>query len=162
MTRYDKLRSAIRRTLSPDEAAAADRALEYAAEHTASQVRHDGSPMLDHAAEVARIGLEEIGLGGDSVVAAILHDVVRTASRQDEETFLRLTDEIRDRFGKEVILTPDGEEHFTVSIEVAVSPQFYAWLFGFGTAVEILSPAGAAREMAARAKAVAEMYAKYA
>ncbi|EKC61038.1 hypothetical protein OBE_08679, partial [human gut metagenome] len=63
LTRYDKLRSAIRRTLSPDEAAAADRALEYAAEHTASQVRHDGSPMLDHAAEVARIGLEEIGLG---------------------------------------------------------------------------------------------------
>ena len=101
MTRYDKLRSAIRRTLSPDEAAAADRALEYAAEHTASQVRHDGSPMLDHAAEVARIGLEEIGLGGDSVVAAILHAVVRTASRQDEETFLRLTDELRDRFGKE-------------------------------------------------------------
>ena len=50
LTRYDKLRSAIRRTLSPDEAAAADRALEYAAEHTASQVRHDGSPMLDHAA----------------------------------------------------------------------------------------------------------------
>ena len=98
LTRYDKLRSAIRRTLSPDEAAAADRALEYAAEHTASQVRHDGSPMLDHAAEVARIGL-----GGDSVVAAILHDVVRTASRQDEETFLRLTDEIRDRFGKEVL-----------------------------------------------------------
>jgi guanosine-3',5'-bis(diphosphate) 3'-pyrophosphohydrolase len=40
--------------------------MEYAAEHTASQVRHDGSPMLDHAAEVARIGLEEIGLGGDS------------------------------------------------------------------------------------------------
>ena len=77
--------------------------MEYAAEHTASQVRHDGSPMLDHAAEVARIGLEEIGLGGDSVVAAILHDVVRTASRQDEETFLRLTDEIRDRFGKEVL-----------------------------------------------------------
>ena len=103
LTRYDKLRSAIRRTLSPDEAAAADRALEYAAEHTASQVRHDGSPKQAHAAAVARIGLEEIGLGGDSVVAAILHDVVRTASRQDEETFLRLTDEIRDRFGKEVL-----------------------------------------------------------
>ena len=37
LTRYDKLRSAIRRTLSPDEAAAADRALEYAAEHTPSE-----------------------------------------------------------------------------------------------------------------------------
>ena len=37
LTRYDKLRSAIRRTLSPDEAAAADRALEYAAEHMPSE-----------------------------------------------------------------------------------------------------------------------------
>ena len=133
LTRYDKLRSAIRRTLSPDEAAAADRALEYAAEHTASQVRHDGSPMLDHAAEVARIGLEEIGLGGDSVVAAILHDVVRTASRQDEETFLRLTDEIRDRFGKEVTLLPDGGSFFRVHVQAVVSPQFMGWVAGFGT-----------------------------
>lgn len=68
-------------------------------------LRRYGTTLADagHAAEVARIGLEEIGLGGDSVVAAILHDVVRTASRQDEETFLRLTDEIRDRFGKEVL-----------------------------------------------------------
>ena len=84
---------------------------------------------------------------------------IRTIRLQFEN---RLAGAVIDRFGKEVILTPDGEEHFTVSIEVAVSPQFYAWLFGFGTAVEILSPAGAAREMAARAKAVAEMYAKYA
>lgn len=103
LTRYDRLRSEICRTLTPEEAASADRALEYAAEHTGSQVRHDGSPMLDHAAEVARIVLEEIGLGCDSVVAAILHDVVRTASQQDEETFLRLTEEIRGLFGKEVL-----------------------------------------------------------
>ena len=135
LIRYDKLRSAIRRTLSPDEAAAADRALEYAAEHTASQVRHDGSPMLDHAAEVARIGLEEIGLGGDSVVAAILHDVVRTASRQDEETFLRLTDEIRDRFGKEVLgmtvsLSHISDIRLKASREQAEIPRADRLLFG--------------------------------
>ena len=64
-----------------------------------------------------------------------------------------------DRFGKEVMLIPDGDEHFTVSVDVAVSPQFYAWLFGFGTAVEILSPESARRELSERAKAVAVLYA---
>ena len=63
-----------------------------------------------------------------------------------------------DRFGKEVMLIPDGDEHFTVSVDVAVSPQFYAWLFGFGTAVEILSPESARREMSERAKAVSVLY----
>ena len=63
-----------------------------------------------------------------------------------------------DRFGKEVMLIPDEDEHFTVSVDVAVSPQFYAWLFGFGTAVEILSPESARRELYERAKTVAVLY----
>ena len=56
------------------------------------------------------------------------------------------------------MLIPDGDQHFTVSVDVAVSPQFYAWLFGFGTAVEILSPESARREMFERAKTVAVLY----
>ncbi|MCC8123486.1 MAG: transcriptional regulator [Oscillospiraceae bacterium] len=50
---------------------------------------------------------------------------------------------ILDRFGQEVMLIPDGETHFTVTVPVAVSPQFFGWLFGLGTAVTILSPARA-------------------
>ena len=95
LTCYDKLRSAIRRTLSPDEAAAADRALNMLPNIPLRRYDNDGSPMLDHAAEVARIGLEEIGLGGDSVVAAILHDVVRHSQSAGRRDILRLTDEIR-------------------------------------------------------------------
>ncbi len=45
-----------------------------------------------------------------------------------------------DRFGTDVILVPDGDEHFTVTLELAVSPRFYAWLFGFGTDAEIIFP----------------------
>lgn len=63
-----------------------------------------------------------------------------------------------DRFGKEIMLIPDGNEHFIVSIEVAVSPQFYAWLFGFGTAVEILSPEDVRRGMAEQAKRIFDIY----
>jgi len=53
-----------------------------------------------------------------------------------------------DRFGKEVMLVPDGEEHFTVSVPVVLSPKFYAWVFGFGTEAEILGPDRARRAMA--------------
>lgn len=63
-----------------------------------------------------------------------------------------------DRFGKEIMLIPDGDKHFMVSVDVAVSPQFFAWLFAFGTMVEILSPAELKHEMCKRASAVAEMY----
>ena len=106
LTRYTKLRDEIRRTLTPEEATLADRALEYAAAHMESQLRHNGTPMLDHGVGVARIVLTEIGLGCDSVIAAILHDVVRIADREDKEdpeAFIQLTEEIREQFGKEVL-----------------------------------------------------------
>lgn len=71
----------------------------------------------------------------------------------------RLAGAVIDRFGKEVMLIPDGEEHFTVSADIAVSPQFYAWVFGFGTAVEILAPESARQELAQLAKSVSRIYA---
>ena len=63
-----------------------------------------------------------------------------------------------DRFGKEIMLIPDGDGHFTVSVDVAISPQFYAWLFGFGTLVEILSPESVRVEMAQKIAAVSKIY----
>ena len=71
----------------------------------------------------------------------------------------RLAGAVIDRFGKEVMLIPDGNEHFTVSADIAVSPQFYAWVFGFGTVVEILAPDSARRELAQLAKSVSRIYA---
>ena len=52
----------------------------------------------------------------------------------------RLAGAVIDRFGRGLILAPDGGEHFTVTAPVAVSPQFYAWLLGFGEEAEILGP----------------------
>lgn len=63
-----------------------------------------------------------------------------------------------DRFGKDVILTAEDGDHFTVSVSVAVSPQFYAWLFGFGGEVEILGPEEVRRGMHDRAAQVAALY----
>ena len=55
---------------------------------------------------------------------------------------------VLDRFGQDPILAPDGDDAFTVTVEVMVSPQFYGWLCGFGAEVELLSPADVRAEYA--------------
>ena len=45
-----------------------------------------------------------------------------------------------DRFGRDVMLIPDGAEHFVFTAEVAVSPLFLSWIMGFGTKAKILYP----------------------
>ncbi len=63
-----------------------------------------------------------------------------------------------DRFGKEVSLVACDTEHFTVSVQAAVSPPFYAWVFSFGTDAELLSPEPVRAEMKAMASRVANIY----
>lgn len=65
-----------------------------------------------------------------------------------------------DRFGRDAMLIPDGEDHFVVTLDVAVSPQFYSWLFGFGTDVEILSPDDIREKAANLAQQIADQYRK--
>ncbi|MCR4804777.1 MAG: WYL domain-containing protein [Clostridia bacterium] len=68
----------------------------------------------------------------------------------------QLSGVVIDRFGKDVILAPDGEGHFRMSATVAVSPQFYGWLFGLGADAQILAPADvreAYKDMLARVAA---------
>ena len=46
-----------------------------------------------------------------------------------------------DRFGKDdVIMVLDGSEHFTISVDVALSPVFFGWLFQFGELCEVVEP----------------------
>lgn len=45
-----------------------------------------------------------------------------------------------DRFGQEVILVPDGEDHFTVTLPVVMSPQFFGWLFGLDGGLVLTAP----------------------
>ncbi len=47
---------------------------------------------------------------------------------------------VLDRLGPDAMLIPDGDGHFTVSAQIVVSSQFFAWLFGFGTRAQILAP----------------------
>lgn len=45
-----------------------------------------------------------------------------------------------DRFGKDTMLIPQDEEHFTFTVQVAVSPMFLSWIIGFGDKAQILYP----------------------
>ena len=47
---------------------------------------------------------------------------------------------VLDRFGQEVMLVPDDEEHFTTTVDAVVSPQFCGWLFGLGEKVALQGP----------------------
>jgi len=51
-----------------------------------------------------------------------------------------------DRFGQEAMLIPDGEDHFVLTVDAVVSPQFYGWLFGLGEGVELTAPGWAVEE----------------
>ncbi|MEA4854202.1 MAG: WYL domain-containing protein [Christensenella sp.] len=47
---------------------------------------------------------------------------------------------VMDRFGKDISVIKSGENYFYVTASVAVSPQFYAWMFGLGNRARILAP----------------------
>ena len=48
-----------------------------------------------------------------------------------------------DRFGQDVILIPDGPDHFTVTLSVVMSPQFFGWLFGLDGGLVLTAPQSA-------------------
>lgn len=65
---------------------------------------------------------------------------------------------IIDRFGKEVMIIPDGDDDFIVQVSVKVSPQFFAWICGFGSAAEIISPPDVVEQMRRHIKSIMDKY----
>jgi len=52
-----------------------------------------------------------------------------------------------DRFGKDTMLIPDGDDYFNFTVRVAVSPMFLSWVIGFGSKAKILYPQRIADEL---------------
>lgn len=81
----------------------------------------------------------------------------------EEQTVKLLVDNslvgvILDRFGKDVMLIPADEGHFTVNVDVHVSSQFLGWIFSLGEQVKILSPEGVAEQMKQEAERLMRQY----
>ena len=66
----------------------------------------------------------------------------------------QLASAVIDRFGGDVMMIADGEDHFTVSIRVIPSPIFYGWLFQFGELCTVLSPQKVVDELKLRAESL--------
>lgn len=69
-----------------------------------------------------------------------------------------LTGVVIDRFGRDSMLIPDGEDHFLFTAEITVSPMFFGWLAGFGDAAQILWPASVRNEFAELCKLTWKQY----
>ncbi len=109
---------------------------------------------------------EEARLGGETFAKVDMSDYSKKVfgmfTGKEERVQIKfkkhLAGAVLDRFGKEIVLMPMGDEHFTVFLDVVISPQFYGWLFGFGAEAEVLSPASVRDEMLARLRDTADLY----
>ena len=63
-----------------------------------------------------------------------------------------------DRFGQDIILVPDGEEHFTVTLPVVMSPQFFGWLLGLDGSVTLIAPDAAVNAYRCKLRAALEQH----
>jgi predicted DNA-binding transcriptional regulator YafY len=65
---------------------------------------------------------------------------------------------VLDRLGQETSIIPDGDEHFTVSAQVVVSPQFFAWVSGFADEAKVIGPEHVVEQMREHSRKVAAQY----
>lgn len=83
-------------------------------------------------------------------------------SGREERVTLRfdnsLVGAVLDRLGQESMIIPDGESYFTVTTDVIVSPQFFAWIAGFGPDAKIVSPESVVSQMREHIDSVAALY----
>lgn len=70
----------------------------------------------------------------------------------------RLVGVVIDRFGKDIIIAPTGDNHFTIKVDVAVSDQFLGWVFALGDGAKILGPENVVEQMKKLAKNAIEKY----
>ena len=69
-----------------------------------------------------------------------------------------LVNVVIDRFGRDILLIPDGEDHFVFTVNVAVSPMFLSWVIGFGKKAKILHPESVAQQCRQMCLEALELY----
>ncbi len=98
--RFDDLLDHCAHITSPEEIKQIKKAFQFANEAHMNMRRKSGEPYIIHPISVSKIVASEIGLGANSIIAALLHDVV-------EDTEYSLED-IRFHFGDKITTIIDG------------------------------------------------------
>ena len=96
---FSELRSLIEDQYTKEEVEMIDKAYSVAREAHCGQLRYSGQPYIIHPIAVAKI-LFDLGMDSDSIVAALLHDIV-------EDTAISLT-QISEMFSEEIASLVDG------------------------------------------------------
>lgn len=128
-------------------------------DHNSGQLRHY---RVDKMAEIALTSLPRQGDDVDFQPADYAQK--HFGMYRGEETTITLRGAshmvgvVLDRFGQDVILIPDGTDHFTVTLPVVVSPQFFGWLFGLEGGVELLRPVRVVEQYKAHLRKQLEQY----
>ena len=112
---YRSLQKLLKTKLKPGDKALIRTAFEMAADAHKTMRRKSGEPYILHPIAVAKICVEEIGLGVRSTICALLHDTV-------EDTDITLED-IEREFGNEIARIVDGLTKISNVIDVNASQQ---------------------------------------
>src|SRR5689334_13499945 len=112
---YRSLLRSIKSRIKPGDRKLIRTAFEMAAEAHKTMRRKSGEPYILHPLAVARICVEEIGLGIRSTICALLHDTV-------EDTDITL-DDVQKEFGAEIAKIVDGLTKISNVIDVNASQQ---------------------------------------
>ena len=118
-------------------------------DHALGELRHY---RVDRMASLTVTGLPRRGDGSCENFDLVQYGQKHFHMFSGREAKIRLLCENRfvnvmlDRFGQEMMLIPEGEDRFALTVDAVVSPQFYGWLFGLGTGVKLTDPDWAAAE----------------
>ena len=112
---YRALLRVLKAKLKPGDKVLLRRAFEMAAEAHKTMRRKSGEPYILHPLAVAKICVEEIGLGIRSTICALLHDTV-------EDTDVSLED-VRLEFGNEIAKIVDGLTKISTVMDANSSQQ---------------------------------------
>src|SRR6478672_6040751 len=112
---YRALLRALRARIKPGDRRLIRQAFEMAADAHKTMRRKSGEPYILHPLAVARICVEEIGLGVRSTICSLLHDTV-------EDTDITL-DDVQREFGSEIAKIVDGLTKISNVVDVNASQQ---------------------------------------
>lgn len=113
------------------------------------------SVLLDEPRE----GKEEFNKKEVSPQKAKVFDMYRADEYSVSIRFInRFASAVIDQFGKDIIMIPVDENHFTIRAPVEVSPPFYAWVATFGKGAKILNPPPVVDGMKQFLQKAADMY----
>src|SRR5215204_1391366 len=112
---YRALLRALKSRIKPGDRRLIRQAFEMAADAHKTMRRKSGEPYILHPLAVARICVEEIGLGVRSTICSLLHDTV-------EDTDVSL-DDVQKEFGAEIAKIVDGLTKISNVIDINASQQ---------------------------------------